>query len=120
MLIIVIGTFFIWLPVMFATRPSDAKKLDAFVKRVNPPGFWKPIRDRVGVKPLIDWKGILTGWGIMLMAIYGPLVGLIKIFFGSPGIGLFWLAIGITGVILAIRRARALDDDVDVPLPEGS
>ncbi len=108
---IIVGSLIVWLIVMFLTPAVDKEKLDAFVKRVNPPGFWGPVRRRVGMQSPIGLGGILYGWFLMLMAIFGPLIGLIKLFFGEPILGACALAIGILGIVLAVRRAQSMNED---------
>jgi Na+/proline symporter len=110
MLTVVFGTFLVWFVVTMVTKPTSAAVLEAFVRRVNPPGFWGSVRRRISLPPLITWPSLFYGWGIMLLAIYGPLAGLIKVVLGEYETGGIALAAGVVGIVLAVRKARGMDD----------
>lgn len=116
-LFIVLTSLGAWVVAMYLTPAVDRTTLDRFVTRVNPPGFWEPVRSRLGLKTPLTWGAIAYGWAIMLMAIYGPTIGLVKLFFGSPVIGLALIAVGVLGIGLAVHRARRMDEDGFIRTP---
>lgn len=112
-IVIVLGGLVAWVITTLATPPTDRSHLESFARRVNPPGFWRPVRDRLGLSCPLGWGGILYGWAVMMLAIYGPTLGLVKTFFGSPREGLLLVGAGCVGIGLSIRRARALPEEAD-------
>ncbi len=110
-LLIMLGSLVVWVTVMFLTPPVEEAQIDTFARRVNPPGFWGPMRRRLGLPVPLTWGGIFYGWAIMAAAILGPAVGLVKICFGSTFPGVLLTAIGVVGIVLAVRRARRMDED---------
>ncbi len=68
-------------------RPEPTEPLDAFYRRVRPPGFWGPVASRCGCDPRADVlrlaRGLLlTGAGAL--ALFCALVGAGTWLFGSP------------------------------------
>ena len=112
-LFIVVISSVVWLAVTFLTKPVESDRLDAFLRKVNPPGFWGPVRARTGLAPHFTWGGIFYGWAVMLIGIFGPLVGLIKLFFGEPREAFVILAVGVVGIVLAVHKAMSMDDEDD-------
>jgi Na+/proline symporter len=108
MMYIIAWTTVLCVIVTLVTKPVEAGVLDAFYRKVRPPGFWKPVRERLGMECEYTLGGFLFGWGILLAAIFGPLVGLIKLVFGDPIQGLALILLGVVGFILAVKRARKL------------
>lgn len=117
---IILISLAVWLIVMYRTKATDPERLDVFVRRVNPPGFWGAVRERTGVVPVQRWRDIFYGWAVMLVAIYCPLVGLIKLFFGNLPLALLLLAIGVGGITLAVRKALAMKEEEEDHVANGS
>jgi len=107
MLMVSCGSLVVFLVVTLLTRPTEPRVLDDFYRRCTPPGFWGPVRRRLGVKPSKTWGDICYGWFVMLLTIYGPLVGIPKMIFGEPALGVVLTTAGIIGALLAVRKARA-------------
>lgn len=83
-----------WITVTFLTRPTDRAHLQAFYKRVHPPGAWMPIRKSLGLKgkgesvaPLfLQWiMGIVLG--------YSVLFGIGEALMGSWAVALVYFAV---------------------------
>ncbi len=108
---IVVGSLVLWVLVTYATRPTDPQLLDEFYRRNRPPGCWGPVRQRVQLAPWVSLPQTLSCWSLMLVGIYGPLIGLIKIAFGQPVLGTALTLAGIGGLILAVRVANRLYPD---------
>jgi Na+/proline symporter len=106
MMYIIAWTTVLCVIVTLVTKPVEPEVLDAFYRKVRPPGFWKPVRERLGMQCEYTLGGFLIGWGLLLAAIFGPLVGLIKLVFGNPVQGLVLVCIGLAGFVFAVKRAR--------------
>lgn len=53
--------------------PTDEKRLEEFVRKIRPPGFWGPIRERVGeaARPDHGVREILLLWACGVAVVYG-------------------------------------------------
>ncbi len=53
--------------------PTDEKRLEEFVRKIRPPGFWGPIRERVGeaARPDHTVREILWLWAFGVAVVYG-------------------------------------------------
>jgi hypothetical protein len=112
MFFVMIGALIIWLVVTFLTRPVESEQLAEFFRRMRPPGFWGPVRRPLGLVSSVNVGQMFYSWGIMLMTIYGPLIGLPKLFFGEPVKGAVALGIGVVGLTLALHKARNFKEEL--------
>jgi hypothetical protein len=108
MITVMVGSLVAWLIVNMLTRPTDSKVLDDFYKRVRPPGFWGPVYRRLGMKPLVSFPRVLFCWFIMLVGIYCPLVGLIKLCLGNVAVGLPMTVAGVAAIVIAVWQTRVM------------
>jgi Na+/proline symporter len=68
------GSMAVWVPVMFATAPEPAERLDAFYRRVRPAGFWGPVRRRTGLTALDDLGRDAGQWLLWVVGILGSVL----------------------------------------------
>jgi len=111
MIFIMVGSLAVWLLVTLMTNPTEEVVLDHFYEKVRPPGFWYPVRQRLCLDPDITWSTVAKCWIIMLLGIFGPLVGLLKLSFGEFWVGILLTLIGFTAIVLGIRMAKHLYPD---------
>jgi hypothetical protein len=105
---IMVATLVAWVIVTLLTKPVPEEVLDRFYQRVKPPGWWRPVRQRLGVEPSVGFPKILTCWSVMAVGIYAPLFGLLKLSLGDTRIGLPATVIGCVAIAAAISMARAM------------
>jgi Na+/proline symporter len=98
--------------------PEPTERVDAFYRRVQPPGFWGPVARRCGRDPRADARRL--GAGLLqtvcgALALFGALVGAGTWAFGSPAPSWFpgratWIAgnlvMALAGVLAWIVSAR--------------
>jgi len=106
MIFIILCTTVLCILVTLLTQPVQDNVLDRFYQKVRPPGFWKPVRKRLGLQSDYTIKGFLTGWAMLLVAIFAPLVGFIKLVFGNPMAGIVLIGLGVLGFVFAIKKAH--------------
>jgi hypothetical protein len=105
-LVVGLGSLAVWLLVTYATRPVEPAVLDRFCERVRPFGFWGPVYRRTGLRPERDWPFVLHGWGLMLITIIGPMLGLPKLLLGQTLPGVLLTGAGVVAAALAVRKAN--------------
>jgi SSS family transporter len=110
MFFVMIGTLFIWIIVTLMTPAVSPEVLDQFFKKVRPPGFWGPICQRLNLRSSVSFKQMFKSWLLMIIAIYGPLIGTIKIVFRDFPQGVLFLGIGLIGIVLVVRQAILFSD----------
>jgi SSS family solute:Na+ symporter len=90
----------------FLTRAEDSMALEAFYRRVRPPGpGWRPIAARCpDVRPSMSLKTIALFWLLGVGAIYGMMYGIGSVLLMRP-IG--WAAIAV-GLVLLLSLVAAL------------
>ncbi|MCA9643819.1 MAG: hypothetical protein KC492_24165, partial [Myxococcales bacterium] len=70
------------------TAPVDPERLDAFYRAVQPPGFWAPVANRLGVNPEDGrtqlWRG-LTATFVAAASVFALIVGLGTWLLHAPG-----------------------------------
>lgn len=113
MIFVMLGTLLIWIIITLLTPAVDARVLDSFFRKIRPPGFWRPVRQRLGLASSTSFRQMLCTWLLMLVAIYGPLIGVIKLAFRDFLPGIIFSAIGLVAVILAIRKAILFKDETE-------
>jgi Na+/proline symporter len=125
MIFVTCATFIVCLIVIFATKSTPDEILDNFYRKVRPPGLWGPIRQRLGMKSEYTVRVIVGHFLSMLLAIYGTLVGLIKLIFGEMLLGLILLFIGIFALVIAVIRVHkfygedsVVNENCDTSTPE--
>ncbi|MGE0443014.1 MAG: sodium:solute symporter family protein [Gemmatimonadales bacterium] len=70
------GSLAVWVPVMLLTRPEADAVLDGFYRQVRPGGWWRPVRERVGLAALDDLRVDLLRWAGWSTAILGGTLGI--------------------------------------------
>ncbi len=108
MVFIMLTTLVAWVGVTLATRPVSEEVLDRFYQRVRPPGWWRPVRERLGLAAPLGTARALGCWCLMLVAIYGPLIGLVKLAFGDLRLGIPCTVVGGLAIVGAVLTARGL------------
>jgi|GEM_PF-220684 len=111
MLFVVTGSLILWIVVTLLTQKPDDQVVDAFYKKVQPPGFWKPVRTRLGMKPPYGLGTMIFCWVVMMFGIYGPLIGLIKLCLGDMRLGLPLAAAGVAAIFIAVRKIKTIYAD---------
>jgi hypothetical protein len=111
MIFIMVGTLVCWVAVTLGTPPVAAETLDGFYQHVRPPGWWRPVRQRLGAQPDVGINRTLACWIVMLIGIYGPLIGLLKLAFGDMRTGLPCTLAGVAAIGVAIALARSMYHD---------
>ena len=99
------GSLAIWLPVMLLTGPERPAVLEAFYLKARPGGpGWRPVRDRVGVRPAtVLGRDLAEGCGA-LAQVLGAMLGLGGLVTGSTE----WALGGTMALILGTMGRRAL------------
>ena len=94
--------------VTFLTKPEDAMTLEAFYRRVRPPGpGWGPVAARCPeMRPSISLKSVTAFWLAGVVSIYAMMYGLGSVLLLRP---LGWVALAggfvvLLGLIGALRR----------------
>lgn len=105
-LVVGFGSLVVWLVVTLVTKPVDKDVLNRFCERVRPFGCWGTVYRRTGLVPDHDWRFVLHGWGLMLITIGGPMLGVPKLFLGETFPGALLTAAGVAAAVLAVRKAR--------------
>ncbi len=108
---IVVGALVSWLVVTLLTNPVNSDVLDAFYRKVRPPGFWGPVTQRLGMRPSFSLGTIIYAWILMILGIYGPLLGMLKWSLGESALGASLTAVGIVTIGMSIRQARKMYSD---------
>lgn len=104
--VIVAGSLLPIAIVTLLTKPEDAMTLEAFYRRVRPPGpGWGPIAARCPeVKPSMSLKSIAVYWLLGVGAIYGMMYGIGSVLLLRPH---GWAAIA-GGLVLLLALVTAL------------
>jgi Na+/proline symporter len=102
------GSLVLWIIVMLLTRKPDDAIVDAFYKKVQPPGFWGPVRKRLGMQAPYSLGTIIFCWVIMMLGIFCPLIGLIKLCLGNVVLGLPLTVVGAVAIILAVVKVKKM------------
>lgn len=111
MIFIMVGTLISWLVITLLTAPVKAEALDAFYRKVRPPGFWGPVRRRLNLPPAFSLITILSCWILMMLGIYGPIVGLVKLSLGNIPLGASLTGAGIVAIVIAIKKVNRMYTD---------
>ena len=95
-----------WVVATFVTAPESSEKLSGFYERVRPPGFWSPVRKRLGV--VRAWGGfssVLLNWSLVVSSLLCLMIGTGKLVLGDTQSALWLLlASGIAFVFILRRR----------------
>ncbi len=110
-LILVPVTIVTWLTVTFLTRPVDSDRLEAFVRKVRPGGFWGPVRtatadvrhDGLGRHTVVAWIS-----GVSL--VYGTTFGIGQALIGDPTKAAVLFAIALIGTLGVVRELNRDDE----------
>ncbi|MBI3071538.1 MAG: Na+:solute symporter [Deltaproteobacteria bacterium] len=99
-----------WLVVTLATRPEPAPHLDAFYRRVRPPGAWGPVRARCDDVPHALSRWILAEWLGVVALLTGLTFALGSLVLGNPAYSAAWAAVAITGgLVTRLSNHRTAD-----------
>lgn len=102
LIVITLITAAIWITTMLATEPEDEETLDAFCRRVRPPGpGWRRQQQRTGLPPATSLRfevkrvaaAVLILFGLMFATGYGLLLQLPKMVLlaAIAAVGFLWL-----------------------------
>jgi len=96
------------LGVTFLTAPEDESVLRAFYERVRPVGWWEPVaraaglpHRRLGARPVFEVLAATIG-------VYAGLLGTGWMILGSPGLGLFSIALAILLLAWVVRGGEEM------------
>src|SRR5262245_50981044 len=95
--------------VTLLTKPEDPMTLDAFYRRVRPPGpGWRPVAARCpGIRPSMSLSSVANYWLVGVGAIYGMMYGIGSVLLQRP---LGWAAIAgglvLLATLIALLRHR--------------
>nr|MBA3889910.1 hypothetical protein [Gemmatimonadaceae bacterium] len=86
-----------WLVATFATSPTAAATLDAFYRRVHPPGpGWKPVAARnPDVRPKDKLSSLAGAWVLGVTLVYSTLFGTGYLVVGRPMAGVICLGVAL-------------------------
>lgn len=86
-----------WLVITVLTKPEDSAHLAAFYQRVQPDGWWKPVRDGLGVDARKgELKNLAICWLSGVVLVYSILFGLGYAILGD------WYKGGLYGVVALV------------------
>ncbi len=82
--IIVSFTTIVWIVITFLTKPTDAKTLESFFRRIHPGGFWKPIAETLpDVQQDSGLASLAFDWLAGVVLVYSMLFGFGKFILGE-------------------------------------
>lgn len=94
----VLGSCAVWVVVTLLTPPTPMPRLVAFYRKVRPPGWWEPVRARLGpdAGPARGFGRALVLWAVATLFVYACLFGTGKLLLGAyaPGALLLLAAAG--------------------------
>ncbi len=96
-----------WVVATFVTVPESSEKLSGFYERVRPPGFWSPVRKRLGV--VRAWGGfssVLLNWSLVVSFLLCFMIGVGKLVLGDDENAL-WLLLGSALALALILHRRS-------------
>ena len=91
----------------FFTAPEPAETLDAFYLRVQPPGRWGPVTQRLGLPVRPAGAGVWTSVAAATFGVYGLLLGTGWLLLGSPLLGGVAVSAGGAALVLSLRGATS-------------
>lgn len=87
----------------FVTAPVPQKQLEEFVRRVDPPGFW---RGYGASAPRGRLKWLAWGWVAGNAGVFGLTFGIGYLLLGEPSSGIIMVTSGGLGIWLTLRAIR--------------
>ena len=94
-----------WLFVLLFTPPEDEEVLDAFVRKVRPPGpGWSALRQRLGVTPVQPLSSLFVRFCLGSAVLFGGLFGSGGFLLHQEWIGWFGLVIAVISLSLLNRK----------------
>jgi solute:Na+ symporter, SSS family len=99
----------------FLTAPVPRAHLEAFVRRVRPPGFW---RELPGHAPRSAFRWLAGGWLLGNVAVFGLTFGTGHLILGSAWLGWLLLLAGGAAVWLTLAATRKARDLSEPPARE--
>jgi Na+/proline symporter len=114
-LMFIVGlTTITWLVVMFATKPSEQKHLQAFYQRVRPWGSWSPVARSLGLTPTRGpIGGLIICWLSAVVGVYAILFAtgeLILLEWSSALIYIAVAAVALIVLLLAVRMTKVFSN----------
>ena len=97
-----------WVVATFVTAPESSEKLSGFYERVRPPGFWSPVRKRLGV--VRAWGGfssVLLNWSLVVSFLLCFMIGVGKLVLGDGENALWLLLVSLVAFVLILRRRHS-------------
>ena len=94
-----------WVTATFVTVPESLEKLSDFYERVRPPGFWSPVRKRLGV--VREWgafSSVLFNWSLVVSFLLCLMIGTGKLVLGDGATALWLLLASAIAFALILRR----------------
>ena len=94
-----------WVTATFVTAPESSEKLSDFYERVRPPGFWSPVRKRLGVAR--EWgafSSVLFNWSLVVSFLLCLMIGTGKLVLGDAATALWLLLASAIAFALILRR----------------
>ena len=104
LLMSVISTFFV-VGAALLSPPTEDKKLIAFFKRVQPPGFWEKTASKVGMDPMKPRFDLLKGLKLILLTgvtCFFLLAGIGKLIVPMPDASLVYPMLLIAGGLICV------------------
>lgn len=90
-----------WVPVTYLTQPERSGTLESFYRKIRPPGFWEPVREKTELFPLDQNLGYLAGcWLSSILMTYSFLFASGKMIFLEWQSGVIWLCASLAGFFL--------------------
>jgi solute:Na+ symporter, SSS family len=97
LLIIVPVSIIAWLTVTFLTKPESEETLVGFYQRVQPGGWWAPVKGKVKKTLQPVSEGLLWNWIAGVAMIWGMTFALGNMIFGNWGTGFILLLLAVAG-----------------------
>ncbi len=101
----------VWIVITYVTKPEPQQVLNAFYKRVEPQGWWSPIRMQLGVASNnqgMKWR--FSAWFSAVFMAYGILFATGKIIFQEWNSAIFWSVIAVVSLVVLVKSMKQLKD----------
>ncbi len=94
-----------WVTATFVTVPESWEKLSDFYERVRPPGFWSPVRKRLGVaRGWGAFSSVLLNWSLVVSFLLCLMIGTGKLVLGDTASALWLLIASAIALAIILRR----------------
>ena len=99
LIIIVPIAIFVWVSITFLTKPEPRSQLDKFYQKIQPGGWWGPIKENPSYTLTPVSEGFLLQWISGIAMIYGTTFGIGHFIFGNLYYSSILFIIAIIGLI---------------------